>query len=65
MFAFSQQTINGSIMHDNVQRDYILYVPAMYNASNPTPLVFNFHAHAVSYSESRLNRKHASIMLSI
>jgi len=44
-FAFSQQTINGSIMHDNMQRDYILYVPAMYNASNPTPLVFNFHGY--------------------
>ena len=45
LVAFSQQTINGSIMHDNVQRDYILYVPAMYNASNPTPLVFNFHGY--------------------
>ena len=43
LFAFSQQTINGSIIHNNVQRDYILYVPAMYNISNPTPLVFNFH----------------------
>ena len=43
LVAFSQQTINGSIMHDNMQRHYILYVPAMYNASNPTPLVFNFH----------------------
>ena len=43
IFTFSQQTINDSIMHDNMQRHYILYVPAMYNASNPTPLVFNFH----------------------
>ena len=45
IFALSQQTISGSIMHDNIQRDYILYVPAMYNASNPTPLVFNFHGY--------------------
>jgi len=45
MFAFSQQTINGSIIHDNLQRDYILYVPALYNATNPTPLVFNFHGY--------------------
>mgnify|MGYP003728380537 FL=1 len=45
IFALSQQTINGSIMHDNMQRDYILYVPAMYNANNPTPLVFNFHGY--------------------
>ena len=45
MFAFSQQTINGSIIHDNLQRDYILYVPALYNSTNPTPLVFNFHGY--------------------
>ena len=45
LFAFSQQTINGSISHGGLQRDYILYVPAIYNASNPTPLVFNFHGY--------------------
>lgn len=45
VFAFSQQTINGSISHGGLQRDYILYVPAMYNAGNPTPLVFNFHGY--------------------
>ena len=43
IFTLSQQTINGSIMHNNVQRDYILYAPAMYNVGNSTPLVFNFH----------------------
>lgn len=50
LFAFSQQTINGSIIHDNLQRDYILYVPAMYNATNPTPLVFNFHGYTSNAS---------------
>ncbi|MBC8266245.1 MAG: hypothetical protein H8E84_04705 [Flavobacteriales bacterium] len=45
LIAFSQQTINASITHDNVQRDYILYVPTMYNANNPTPLVLNFHGY--------------------
>ncbi len=43
--AFSQQTINGSITHDNAQRDYILYVPTIYNSNNPTPLLFNFHGY--------------------
>ncbi|MGK0308572.1 MAG: hypothetical protein ACI8RP_001535, partial [Urechidicola sp.] len=23
----AQQTINGSIIHDGIQRDYILYIP--------------------------------------
>lgn len=42
---FSQQTINGSIMHDNIERDYILYVPEIYSDDTPVPLVFNFHGY--------------------
>ena len=42
-FAFSQQTVNDSIMHNNVHRTYITYIPALYNPNNPTPLVFNLH----------------------
>ncbi len=41
--VYSQQTINASITHDGLNREYILYVPAIYNESKPTPLVFNFH----------------------
>jgi polyhydroxybutyrate depolymerase len=41
----AQQTINGSITYGGLQREYILYVPAIYNANNPTPLVFNFHGY--------------------
>ena len=51
IFALSQQTINSSIIHANLQRDYILYVPAMYNASNPTPLLFNFHGYTSNASD--------------
>jgi polyhydroxybutyrate depolymerase len=40
---FGQQTINDSIIHDNLYRSYTTYVPAIYNATQPTPLVFNFH----------------------
>ena len=42
-FGFGQQTINDSIIHDNLYRSYITYIPAIYNTSDPTPLVFNFH----------------------
>jgi len=42
-FSFGQQTISGTLMHGGLQRSYILYVPAIYNAANPAPLVFNFH----------------------
>jgi polyhydroxybutyrate depolymerase len=39
----AQQTINGSIMHDGIQRDYILYIPAMYDGNTDVPLILNFH----------------------
>ncbi len=32
-----------TIISGGVKRTYILYVPAIYNASKPTPLIFNFH----------------------
>ena len=43
--SFSQQTINASITHDGIQRDYILYIPELYDGSKAVPLVFNFHGY--------------------
>jgi len=43
--VFSQQTINATLTHDNLTREYILYVPASYDGNNPVPLVFNFHGY--------------------
>ena len=42
-FTKAQQTINYSITVHSVQREFILYVPASYNASTSVPLVFSFH----------------------
>lgn len=42
----AQQTINGTISHDNINREYILYIPASYNPSTPVPLVFCFHGYS-------------------
>ncbi|PLX14337.1 MAG: hypothetical protein C0598_01540 [Marinilabiliales bacterium] len=41
----SQQTINSSIIHDNLTRDYILYLPATYDGSESVPLIINFHGY--------------------
>jgi len=41
--SFAQQTINASITHDGIQRDYILYIPELYDGSSDVPLVLNFH----------------------
>jgi polyhydroxybutyrate depolymerase len=43
--SFTQQTINGTILHDNILREYILYVPASYNPNNAVPLIFCFHGY--------------------
>ena len=40
---FSQQTIYDSIFHDGVYRQYITYIPSIYQPSQPTPLLFNLH----------------------
>ena len=43
--CFSQEIINGTITHDNLQRAYVLYVPANYTGDIAVPLVFNFHGY--------------------
>ena len=43
--GYSQQTLNQSIIHDNLQRDYIIHIPSIYNVSDPIPLVFCFHGY--------------------
>ena len=45
LLSVGQQTINASINHDGLQRDYILYVPASYSPGTQAPLVFNFHGY--------------------
>ena len=45
LFTLAQQTINGTINHGGLQRDYTLYVPASYSPGNDLPLVLNFHGY--------------------
>ena len=44
----AQQTINGTLEHDNIEREYILYVPASYDPATPVPLVLSFHGYTSS-----------------
>jgi polyhydroxybutyrate depolymerase len=49
--TLAQQTINASITHDNIQRDYILYVPASYDGTTDVPVLFNFHGYTSNASQ--------------
>ena len=42
-FIFGQQTINDSILINGTYRNFITYVPSIYQPSQPTPLIFNLH----------------------
>ena len=54
LFCFglsAQETITSSIMYDEVQRNYILYVPDSYTGDEQVPLVFNFHGFGSNATE--------------
>lgn len=51
ILGFAQQTITTQIMHDNLEREFIIYVPASYDGNTPVPLVFNFHGYTSNATE--------------
>ncbi|MCF8368496.1 MAG: T9SS type A sorting domain-containing protein [Bacteroidales bacterium] len=51
LVGLSQQTISGSITHDGLQREYILYIPPNYTGSIPVPLLLNFHGYGSNATE--------------
>lgn len=59
--AWAQQTINGTIMHDGEERDYILYVPEVYDPSNAVPLVLNLHGYTSNAEQQMLYGNFRSI----
>ena len=51
---FSQQTINGTIVHEGIVRSYKLYVPAIYTGNTAVPLVLNFHGYTSNSTEQMI-----------
>jgi polyhydroxybutyrate depolymerase len=49
--CFSQQTINGTIVHDGIVRSYKLYIPSIYSGNTVVPLLFNFHGYTSNSNE--------------
>lgn len=48
---YSQQTVTDTIIHDDIQREYVLYIPASYTGDSPVPLVLNFHGFGSTANE--------------
>ena len=55
----AQQTISSGILHNGINRQFILYVPLIYNGSKKVPLLLNFHGrtlnatHQMAYGDFR------------
>jgi polyhydroxybutyrate depolymerase len=47
--SYAQENITGSITHDGLTREYILYIPDSYQAGNP--MIMNFHGYTSSNTE--------------
>ena len=47
----AQEPIAGSIMHDNIERNYLVYVPNIYTGETAVPLLFNFHGFGSNATE--------------
>jgi len=52
--SFSQQTINGTIVHDGIVRSYKLYIPSIYSGNMAVPLLFNFHGYTSNSNEQMI-----------
>jgi polyhydroxybutyrate depolymerase len=45
VMSFSQSTVNDSFLHGGINRTYSFYVPAIYDGSQPVPLILNLHGY--------------------
>lgn len=49
-----QQTISGTIVHDNITRNYRLRLPANHTSTESLPLVINFHGYTSNAFEQEI-----------
>jgi len=53
LFSFYSKAQSFSFRHNGILRDYILYVPSVYNANNSVALVFNLHGYTSNASQQQ------------
>ena len=54
LIAQASGTIQGEMSYEEINREFILYVPSSYNSSSKQPLVFNFHGYGSNANEQML-----------
>jgi len=54
LYSFSQEAIQGTINHDNLEREYILYIPNSYTGNESVPLVLNLHGYTSNAGEQMI-----------
>ena len=50
----SQEAIQGTIIHNDIERSYILYIPQSYNNQEDVPLVINLHGYTSNAGEQMI-----------
>ena len=50
----SQIVTNETLIHNNIERSYLLYVPSNYTGVNSVPLVLNLHGYSSNAGEQLL-----------
>lgn len=51
--CWSQESKEETLMHDGLEREYFVYVPAAYDGETAVPLLFNFHGFGSNAQEQR------------
>ncbi|MBK43134.1 MAG: hypothetical protein CMC83_04590 [Flavobacteriaceae bacterium] len=52
--CLSQTFFNQNLLYDNIEREYVIYIPSSYDGLTPVPLIFSFHGGGGNIQENIL-----------
>ena len=54
LFSFSQEAIQGTIIHDNLEREYIIYIPMLMIKLSKRNIFIKCYGNLLSYNTLRI-----------